>query len=60
MLIWVILILIMKIWFKQNNIVTLSLELPFANNDGQKVTPQNARLFGKDIADAISIYLQGM
>ena len=40
--------------------LAISLELPYANNDGQKVTPQNARLLGKDIADALSIYLQGL
>jgi hypothetical protein len=38
--------------------LAISLELPYANNEGQKVTPQNARLFGKDIADAILAYLQ--
>ena len=35
-----------------------SLELPYANNEGQMVTPQNARLFGKDLADTIQFYMQ--
>ena len=35
-----------------------TLEIPFAYHNGQKVTPQNARLFGKDMAAALSIYLQ--
>lgn len=35
-----------------------TLEIPFAYQNGQKVTPENARLFGKDMADALSIYLQ--
>ena len=38
--------------------LAITLELPFANNDGQIVTPYNAELFGKDMADALSIYLQ--
>lgn len=38
--------------------LSTSLETPFANNNGQKVTAHNARDFGNDIALAISKYLQ--
>ncbi len=36
-----------------------TVEVPFSINNGQKITPQNARLFGRDLADALSVYLQG-
>ena len=35
-----------------------TIKIPYANNNGQMVLPQNARLFGKDIANAIATYLQ--
>jgi hypothetical protein len=34
------------------------LNFHMQNNDGQMITPQNARLFGKDLVTAISVYLQ--
>ena len=40
--------------------LAISLELPYSNNAGQQVTTQNAKLFGKDIAGAISLYLKGL
>lgn len=38
--------------------LAISFELPYSNNNGQQVTPNNARLFGKDLANTISLYLQ--
>lgn len=37
-----------------------TIEVPFSINNGQKITPQKARLFGRDLADAMSLYLQGL
>ena len=37
-----------------------TLELPYANNNGQMIIPYNARLFGRDLAVAKSLYLQGL
>ncbi len=34
------------------------VEFPYANVGGQMVTAENARLLGKDLANAISVYLQ--
>ena len=47
-------------WFAEIEGVDMAttLEFPYANIDGQMVTHQNARPLGKDIADAISRYLQ--
>ena len=38
--------------------LALSMELPYSNHLGQKVTPQNARLLGKDLAIALVSYLK--
>lgn len=35
-----------------------TLEIAYANNNGQMLTPDNARSFGRDLANAISVYLQ--
>lgn len=35
-----------------------TLEIPYANNNGQMVTPENARAFGTDMANAIASYLK--
>jgi hypothetical protein len=47
-------------WAIEQKGVSLSviLEFPFANNNGQNITPDNARLFGKDMAAALAEYLQ--
>lgn len=37
--------------------MSATLEIAYANNNGQMVTPQNARDFGKDVAIAIAAYL---
>jgi hypothetical protein len=34
------------------------LEIPYSMHEGQQVTPQNLRLFGKDLAIAMAKYLQ--
>jgi hypothetical protein len=38
--------------------LSVILEFPFSNNNGQIITPENARLFGKDMATALAVYLQ--
>ena len=35
------------------------LEFPYANNMGQQISPHNARIFGRDMAEALAIYLEG-
>ena len=35
-----------------------TLETPYANNEGQKITSETARSFGRDIAHAIDVYLK--
>lgn len=35
-----------------------TLEMPYANNEGQQVTPESARSFGKDVFTAMDTYLQ--
>ena len=40
--------------------LAITMEIPYSNNNGQKIIPSNARLFGKDLADAIASYLQEM
>lgn len=37
-----------------------TIEFPYAISSGQPITPGNARLFGKDIANAIANYLQDL
>ena len=37
--------------------LTFTLELPYANNEGQSVNQTNARTFGNDLAKAIKMYL---
>lgn len=36
-----------------------TLEFPYSNSDGKKVTPENSRAFGADVAGALFEYLQG-
>lgn len=49
-------------WYSEIEGVKMSatMELPYANNEGQMVTPQNARELGSDLANAISLYLQNL
>lgn len=35
-----------------------TVEFPYAVNDGQMITPENARAFGRDVAMSIAIYLK--
>lgn len=42
----------------KNVAMSTTVEFPYAINDGQMITPDNARAFGKDIAHSIAIYLQ--
>jgi hypothetical protein len=41
-----------------HSLVAATLEIAYSNNNGQKVTPDNARLLGKDLANAIARYLR--
>lgn len=36
----------------------MSFELPYSNNNGQQIIPNNARMFGRDLAETISLYFQ--
>ena len=40
-------------------IMTTTLEFPFGINNGQLVTQEKARLFGKDLIFALSEYIEG-
>ena len=38
--------------------MSATMEIPYACNNGQMITSENARAFGKDLAHAIAAYLQ--
>jgi hypothetical protein len=42
----------------QGVILPVSLEFPYANNEGQVINQNNARIFGEDLAKAIKKYLE--
>ena len=37
-----------------------SLEIPYANAAGKAVTAETARAFGRDLAHALRVYLEGI
>lgn len=38
----------------------MTIEFPYAINNGEMITPENARAFGRDVAYAVARYLQGL
>lgn len=40
--------------------LAITLEIPYSNNEGQQIVPSNAKLFGRDLANAIALYFQNI
>lgn len=38
--------------------LALTIEFPYGNNNGQTITQENSRAFGKDLAQALKRYLE--